>query len=52
MFTYGRGKGIKGDEASKLLEQNWGRPHIARLFIDGGMVVNVIKRMYGSFNPS
>ena len=52
LFTYGRGKGLKGDEALRSVEQNWEKSHISRLFIDGGMAVNVIGRIYSSFNPS
>lgn len=51
LFTYGRGKGLKGDEALRSVEQNWERSHISRLFIDGGMAVNVMARMYGNVRP-
>ena len=48
LFTYGRGKGLKGDEALRSVEQNWEKSHIARLFIDGGMAINVMARTYGN----
>lgn len=51
LFTYGRGKGLKGDEALRSVEQNWEKSHISRLFIDGGMAVNVMARMYGNVRP-
>lgn len=51
LFTYGRGKGLKGDKALRSVEQNWEKSHISRLFIDGGMAVNVMARMYGNVRP-
>ena len=30
------------------MEQIWEKSHISRLFIDGGMAVNVMARMYGN----
>ena len=51
LFTYGRNKRLKGDETLRSVEQNWERSHISRLFIDGGMAVNVMARMYGNVRP-
>lgn len=51
LFTYGRGKGLKGEEALRSVEQNWENSHISRLFIDGGMAVNVMARIYGNVRP-
>ena len=51
LFTYGRGKGLKGDEALKSVERNWEKSHISRMFIDGGMAVNVMARTYGNVKP-
>lgn len=51
LFTYGRGKGLKGDEALRSVESNWPKSHIARLFIDGGMAINVMARTYGNVEP-
>ncbi len=51
LFTYGRNKRLKGDETPRSVEQNWERSHISRLFIDGGMAVNVMARMYGNVRP-
>ncbi|MFT0899498.1 hypothetical protein [Candidatus Methanoprimaticola sp. MG2] len=48
LFTYGRGKGLKGDEALRSVEQNWAKSHIARLFTSRGMAVNVMAREYGN----
>ena len=51
LFTYGRGKGLKGDEALESVRVNWPKSHIARLFTDGGMAINVMARMYGNVDP-
>ncbi len=51
LFTCGRGKGLKGDEALKSVERNWEKSHISRMFIDGGMAVNVMARTYGNVKP-
>ena len=31
LFTYGRGKGLKGDDALRSVQENWPHSHIARL---------------------
>ena len=51
LFTYGKGKGLKGDEALRSVEQNWSKSHIARLFIDGGMAINVMARRHHNVDP-
>lgn len=49
LFTYGRGKGLKGDEALRSVEQNWEKSHIARLFCSSGkMAVNEMADTYGN----
>lgn len=51
LFTYGKGKGLKGDEALRSVEQNWAKSHISRLFIDGGMAINVMARRHHNVEP-
>lgn len=51
LFTYGRGKGLKGREALESVERNWASSHISRLFIDGGMAINVMAHRYGNVEP-
>lgn len=48
LFTHGRGRGLKGEEALRSVEQNWGRSHIARLWTDRGLAVNVMADTYGN----
>ncbi len=48
LFTYGKGKGLRGEEALRSVEQNWGKSHISRLFCPSGkMAVNQMADDYG-----
>lgn len=51
LFTYGRGKGLKGDDALESVRKNWSSSHISRLFTDRGMAINVMARTYGNVEP-
>lgn len=49
LFTYGRGKGLKGDEALRSVEDNWAKSHIARMYVSSGkMAVNEMADTYGN----
>lgn len=49
LFTYGRQKGLKGDDALRSVQENWSRSHISRLrYGSNKMAINEMADMYGN----
>ena len=48
LFTYGRGKGLKGDDALESVRRNWTSSHISRLWTSNGLAVNAMANLYGN----
>lgn len=49
LFTAGRNKGLKGDEALRSVEENWSKSHISRLrYGSNTMAINEMADQYGN----